>query len=346
MSKIRFSYPFDILGANTSNAVEHDLVLGQSVKDRAFAWPTGPVFADTVRIVEASKPNVNLVRGKDYQLIIMEPRLTEMAQGREIIQGVVVFNKAISPNVTTYGQIVGGPWGVNVDGIEQAIQALDLDSRTVDWSNIANLPDTYQSAPAYSDVGDIFGFEYIITTLGSMVDVMRVGSNAKMETILESIADMRTDFQKALNEHINADGNVHTLTRTQLGVYSTAQVDTKVTHLLSELTKVNSEIAELKTSDVTLNNRLDSLVNSLKSYQYNLDDASRSYQAFTKQIADINQSIAELRTKNTEQDQRATKIEQKNTQQEQTMSGITQANGTIQKAQNDILRRLGSVENK
>ena len=64
MSDIVLRFPFDLTGSLTSNAVRHPVVLGPGPINRGFAFPTGPFFVDTLRIVAANKPTVPLVRGR------------------------------------------------------------------------------------------------------------------------------------------------------------------------------------------------------------------------------------------------------------------------------------------
>ena len=292
MAKILITYPLDLKGNLLSNSTTHEFVLGVGNHNRAFAYPTGPFYANSFRITEVNTPNTPLVRGKDYQLLLLHPDLTKLCK-QEIACGVVVYNPNVSTDVTTTAQVVGGPHAANVVAIEQAINSLDLDNRQIDFSDLSNVPDEYATAPAYSDIGDIYGFEYIITILAQMTDVMKVSDSVAVKQLEQVIADMRKELQQMFQQHIDSDGNVHNLTRAQISVYSTSQVDEEIQKVMTVFNNLSLRIGGLESEDVALNKKLEAINLSLSNYTQQLVLIRQNYQRTNQNVADLSAQVSQ-----------------------------------------------------
>tara|TARA_Y100001956_G_scaffold30297_1_gene29885 strand:- start:742 stop:1929 length:1188 start_codon:yes stop_codon:yes gene_type:complete len=291
MSKTIVSYPLDLMGTMTSNFTTHDMVLGSGSFNRAFAYPTGPFFADTFKLYEASRPNVPLERGKDYQLILLNTTLRKMTT-REICTAVVVYNAAVSSDVIAKAQIVGGPYAANVDAIEQCINALDLDNRQIDFSDLSGVPEEFQTAPAYSDIGDIFGFEYIITVLGQMTEVLKVGDNAAVSQLSEAVEQMRLELRQMLQSHIDSEGNVHNVTRADLSVPSVSEVNTSIQSVMTELNKLATRIGELESTDTATDKKIQAVNEAFDTVALQLTTIRQNYQRTNQNVADLSQQVS------------------------------------------------------
>ena len=292
MSKTIVSYPLDLTGTLTSNLTSHDMVLGSGSFNRAFAYPTGPFFADTFKLYEASRPNVPLERGKDYQLILLNPTLRKMTT-REICTAVVVYNSTVSNDVTAKAQVVGGPYAANVDAIEQAINALDLDNRQIDFSDLSGVPEEFQTAPAYSDIGDIFGFEYIITILGQMTEVLKVGDNAAVSQLENAVEQMRIELRNMFQQHMDSDGNVHNITRADLSVPSVTEMTTADQAVMAELNKLASRIGSLESEDTAVNQKIQAINESFNTVANQLTQMRQNYQRTNQNVADLSSQVSQ-----------------------------------------------------
>jgi hypothetical protein len=291
MSDIVLRFPFDLTGSLTSNAVRHPVVLGPGPINRAFAFPTGPFFVDTLRIVAANKPTVPLVRGKDFEVIFLHPKLTKMVSGREICLGIVITNRTVPTDIIASAQIVGGPMGAWVDAIERAIADLQLDNRAVDFSELRDLPEAYAPAPSYKDIGDLFGFEYVIVQIAALTDVVNSGESTQLEAIKDIFDSLVATFQTALTAHVTAEGNVHHLDIHQANGLTETEIRTLIQGVQKNIDDTIKQINDLKTSDTQINARIDAVIGSMQAYNLQLTTVGNNYQKMTLIVANLQADI-------------------------------------------------------
>lgn len=296
MSKVIMQYPLDLFGTNTGNAVSRPIKLGTGTINRAFAFPTGPFFVDTLRIAPVNAPNQPLVRGTNYEAILLHPSLTKMVGGREIATAIVITKSSVPSDITVSAQIVGGPYAANVESIIQCVESLDLDDPTINFYELRNIPDEFAGAPAFRDLGDFFGFEYIVTLLSKLNDAIRLGASAEMVQIQNMLKAYRQEMLDALEEHRNAEGNVHKVTRGQLDVYSTAEVSALVQTVQSNINAVLQDIGTLNATDTDLAQKIAALVSSIATWNTQLNVVDQNYQKTQLQIAELMDEILVLET--------------------------------------------------
>lgn len=331
MSKVIVTYPLDLKGVLTSNLTRHDIVLGAGTFNRAFAYPTGPFFADTFKLYESTKPNVPLVRGKDYQLILLNPELRKVTT-REICSAVVVHNATVSTDVIAVSQVVGGPYAANVDAIEQAINALDLDNRQIDFSDLSGVPEEFQTAPAYSDIGDVFGFEYIITIMAQMLDALKVGDNAAVSQLEETIEGMRNELSNMFQQHIDADGNVHALTRADLSVPSVSEMNTEDQKLAQSISELANRIGSLESTDQAIDSKITAINQSFATVSQQLSTMRQNYQRTNSNVAELSQQVSEY--------------DDQVLQLSNSLSGTQQELADTKKTVSDMATQLEQLENR
>ncbi|ANZ49012.1 virion structural protein [Erwinia phage Derbicus] len=296
MSKVAMQYPLDLFGTNLSNAVSHPIKLGTGTVNRAFAFPTGPFFVDTLRMAPVNAPNQPLVRGTNYEVILLHPSLTKQAGGREIATAIVITKSSVPADITASAQIVGGPYAANVDNIIQCINTLNLDDPTINFAELRDVPDEFAGAPAFRDMGDFFGFEYIVTLLSKLNDAIRIGASAEMVQIQNMLKAYRQEMLSALEEHRTAEGNVHNLTRGQLDVYSTAEVRAQIQTVQSSINAVLQDIGTLGATDTNLTQQIAALVSSIGTWNTQLNTVDQNYQKTQLQIAELMDEILVLET--------------------------------------------------
>lgn len=291
MSDIVLRFPFDLTGSLTSNAVRHPVVLGPGPINRGFAFPTGPFFVDTLRIVAANKPTVPLVRGTDFEVIFLHPKLTKMTGGREICMGIVITNNKVPTDIIPSAQIVGGPMGAWVEGIERAIADLQLDNRVVDFSKLRDLPEEYAPAPSYKDIGDLFGFEYVIAQISALTDVVNAGGNTQIEAIKDVFDSLVAQFTTALTAHVTAEGNVHHLDIHQANGLTETEIRNAIQVVQKNIDDTIKQINDLKTSDTLINARIDAVIGSMQAYNLQLTTVGNNYQKMTLIVANLQAEI-------------------------------------------------------
>lgn len=295
MSDIVLRFPFDLTGSLTSNAVRHPVVLGPGPINRGFAFPTGPFFVDTLRIVAANNPTKPLVRGTDFEVIFLHPKLTKMTGGREICMGIVITNNTVPTDIVPSAQIIGGPMGAWVEGIERAIADLQLDNRVVDFSKLRDLPEEYAPAPSYKDIGDLFGFEYVIAQISALTDVVNAGGNTQVEAIKDIFDNLVTTFTTALTAHATAEGNVHHLDIHQINGLTETEIRAAIQVVQKNIDDTIKQINDLKTSDTQINARIDAVISSMQAYNLQLTTVGNNYQKMVLIVANLQSEVLKFK---------------------------------------------------
>ncbi|HHS7556368.1 TPA: hypothetical protein ACTPQ1_004660 [Salmonella enterica] len=295
MAEIIYQYPLDLTGTLTSNAVTRRITLGSGKVNRAFAFPDGAFYADTFRLAASNKPGVYpWKRGVDYELVFAHPAYQKMTKNREVVMGVVVTNSAIPTDIEVFARVVGGPQSANVEGIRQVIASLKLEDRVVDFKDLRNVPDTFPSAPTYKDLGDIYGFEYIITVLAGIKDAINSGSAVQLEQIKGILDGLKNDFMAALTAHINAEGNVHHLDIHQANGLTETEIRALIQGVQTAIDATIKDIGDLKAADTALGQRIDAIVNSLAAWNDQLNTVAQNYQKAMLALANLNSLVLEL----------------------------------------------------
>jgi len=303
MPDIIYQYPLDLKGTMTSNAVSVPIVLGGGKVNRAFAFPAGPFYADTFRLRPASAPNTNLVRGTHYELILTHPVYQKMANNREICMAVVVTDSSVPTDLIAVAQVVGGPQSANIAAIKQGLADANLEDKIIDFKNLRNVPDTFPGAPMFKDLGDLFGFEYVITEIAGIRDVINAGQSLQLEQLATLITDMKTQFMTALQTHINAQGNVHSLDIHQANGLTETEIRALIAQVQTAIDAVLSDIGNLKAADTAINGRIDAIVSALASWNDQLNSVAQNYQRMALQLANLNDLVLQLQKMVTDQNQ-------------------------------------------
>lgn len=294
MSDIIFQYPLDLKGTLTSNAVSIPVVLGSGKINRSFAFPAGPFYADSFKLRATNSPTTDYKRGTDYELIFSHPAYTKLSGNKEVVMAVVVTNSSIPTDIIVSAQAVGGPQSANVIAITQAIAILDIDNKKVNFADLIDFPDTLPGAPAFKDIGDIFGFEYIITLLSGILDAIGSGDSVQLEKIKDIIESIKNNFLDALNAHINAEGNVHNLNIHQIDGLTATEIRALIAGVQSAIDATIQQINDLVASDTAINARIDAIVSSLTTFNTQLNTVDQNYQKMVLIVANLNSLVLQL----------------------------------------------------
>lgn len=326
MPDILFQYPLDLTGTATSNNVAIPIVLGGGKINRAFAFPAGPFYADTFRLRPANSPNTVYTRGVDFELIYVHPAYMRLSKNREVVMAVVVTNPKVPTDIICYAQVVGGPQSAVIDTIQQALADANLDDRKVDFADLRNVPDTYPASPTFKDLGDLFGFEYIITELSLMTQAINSGNAVQLDQILSAMTDMQKQFMEGLQAHINSTGNVHSLDIHQANGLTETEIRALIQGVQTAIDAVLKDIGNLQAADTALGKRIDAVVTSLGSWNDQLNSVAQNYQKMALQQANLNDLILQL--------QKMVK------DQNQVIAGLTQRITDLEKAGVDTQQQI------
>lgn len=222
IKNIPWRYEEDRTGRNPDNLVageEHEL---SNRKIRAVGTTYGAFYGDTV-VVEDAATGQALIRGQDYEPIEMAT-MPSLIAGQEVFTVILIYKTDLTKVRVTY-QCFGGQYSNSMDAVVRMIEALDLGERPVSWPDIIGKPDRYPPAPHFHDIGDVYGFEYIVEAVYAVRNAILLGDTASHDEIyryvdawgavLEALIEALRDD---LNAHINDTSNPHKTTKAQVGL--------------------------------------------------------------------------------------------------------------------------------
>ena len=234
-------YPFDKTGTSPDNLVTNEIHELKPTKVRVFAPTYGGFFTESFVLRDVGTGQI-LRRGDQYKF----DNLFEMASiqtKKECAGIIVILDATVSNRVSCDYQVVGGLYGQSNQAIIQQIEALGLDNRPVEWGNIFNKPANFAPAKHLHDIGDAYGFEYMVHAINQLRFAILIGDEGSHTAIHERIDAVSDKFSAKINEavnglnsHVTNYNNPHRVTAAQVGAYTTGEVDDKVGALSTKLT--------------------------------------------------------------------------------------------------------------
>lgn len=216
-------YPIDPTGINPNNLVldePHTLGPGEN---RAFVSSYGPFFTESMVVREVGTGRV-LTKNLHYVAAQIYQDAT-ITMGKEVCGVVVITDPSIRAEILFSYQVVGGVFGSSSKALGQMIENLNLDHRVVEWGAILGTPSNFPPAPHLHDVGDLYGFEYVVEALEALRTAILVGDSASHEELRQWLslemarqAGLVDVVRAALAAHETNYNNPHQVNKTQLGL--------------------------------------------------------------------------------------------------------------------------------
>jgi hypothetical protein len=223
MNPVVIKYPLDLTGTAPANKVAGELHSLEGIGNRAFVPNYGPFYTRSL-VVRRASTNQILSRDTHYVAAQLFVEAT-LRSGQEVCSVIVIKDDSIGSDFVIDYQVVGGDYSTSVDAIVQMINALDLDHRSVEWAKIIGKPEKFQPAPHLHDVGDTYGWEYVVAELEAIRQAILVGDEASHREIYQYVDHqdglITTDLSALRAEydaHAADQTNPHNVTATQVGL--------------------------------------------------------------------------------------------------------------------------------
>jgi hypothetical protein len=191
MPPVPVKYPLDPTGLSPDNLVRDEPKTLGARKVRVFVMDNGAFYSESMLVRDTASNRV-LIRGVDYYPTQLY-ELPTLRYGKEICSVVVITDQTCSANIEVTAQMLGGEFSYSYDAIIQLVNALQLDSRPLAWGNILNKPEAFPAAPHMHDVGDTFGWEYMVSALQRLrqsVEIGSAGGENKIYRYVDSVAEI------------------------------------------------------------------------------------------------------------------------------------------------------------
>lgn len=186
-------YPLDLTGNAISNKVTDEPHTLPNLNYRIFAPKYGAFFSEAPSVRDAAT-NRSLVKGVDYFPAMLHTMATEQT-GLEVHQIIVITDKTCGPDILFDGQMLGGEYSYNYDAIVQLIQRLDLDNRPVLFEAIIGKPTAWNPTPHLHDIGDVYGFEYMVGSLERIREAILLGAAPSTKAIYDYVNNKLTELK-------------------------------------------------------------------------------------------------------------------------------------------------------
>jgi len=217
-------YPLDLTGTSPTNHIVGEVRDILTDANRVFIPLAGPFYADSFTILD-NETGMPLRPVDDY--ILAQPFSQASLRSGKDVQSAVVLRVSAPISVKLDYRVVGGEYSWNLDALQDLITQLDLDDRPIKWGSVLGRPTAYPAAPHIHDIGDTFGWEYVVWQLERITQAIMVGDEASHEEIRqqiriveEQLISLIGSLDNRLVTHVNDKTNPHATTKAQVGLGS------------------------------------------------------------------------------------------------------------------------------
>lgn len=215
-------YPFDKTGTSPTNKIEAEVHVINGPRERAFVPQGGPFYTESMVIIN-TETGLPLVPVDDY--ILCQPFQQAALRTGKDVQCVIWLKTETPISVTIDYQVVGGEYSWNISALVDMIAEIDLDGRPVQWGSIIGRPTAYPPAPHIHDIGDTYGWEYVVFQLEGIRNAILVGDEASHDELRAQMLSIRSELEVLINNvddkldvHLTDFANPHKVTKAQVGL--------------------------------------------------------------------------------------------------------------------------------
>lgn len=217
-------YPFDKSGTSLTNKVIGEIHEINSNQERAFVPLSGPFYTATMKITDMAtgKP---LVPVDDY--VLVQPFQQAALRTGLDVQCVVWLKTKTPSRVSIEYQVVGGEYSWNIQALVQMINDIIIDDRSISWGSIIGKPSGYPPAPHIHDIGDTYGWEYVVYQLEGIRNAILIGDEASHDELRRQIQAIGgglelelSALEGRLTTHLTDFNNPHQTTKVHVGLAS------------------------------------------------------------------------------------------------------------------------------
>lgn len=181
-------YPLDLTGASTDNYVDDEPHTLESHTNRVFVPDYGPFFTKGMIVTDAATGKA-LVEGTQY-VPIQSIASAVARSGKDVCGAVAIIDPTVSNNVTFSGQVIGGPYILMVQALIDMLATVNVDTRVFNYGEIVGKPNLFPVGHHLHDVGDIYGFEYLVYVLEDIRQAVLNGDVAALDALRNYIDNL------------------------------------------------------------------------------------------------------------------------------------------------------------
>lgn len=206
MAAIVTQYPFDPTGVSPNNLVtgeQHTLVSGIN---RVAIPNYGAFYSDSMVVTDNANGQPLTANTQYFQIMYWDE--ASAITGKEVMCGIVVTDPNVSNDISLTYQVVGGVYSNIYQPLVDLIATINIDERTVVWGDLLGTPDFFPPAAHLHDLGDLYGFEYLVDAVNRLRDAVNRGNAATYEELRAYINSNFTTIDSFITNH-PGDINAH-----------------------------------------------------------------------------------------------------------------------------------------
>ena len=215
--------PLDLSGMAATNRVVAELHPIAASGNRAVVTQRGPFYTRGL-VVRNKNTGLTLVPDVDYRPVHMFLEAS-LRSTMEVCSVILVLPACSATAIEIDYQAVGGEYSASVSSIEQMVDSLDLDNRTVYWGDLIGAPEYFPPTAHLHDIGDLYGFEYVVAALEGVRRAILLGDQASFDEMRRyvdlqdnAIRALVNSGQSQIDDHINNRNNPHQTTKAHVGL--------------------------------------------------------------------------------------------------------------------------------
>lgn len=216
-------YPLDPTGLSPDNRVVGEVHKTINTLKRIIIPEHGPFYTESLRVYESAS-NRQLA-STDFVAVEYYVSASSMF-GKDIRSVILITNPTITTNEFKIDyQVLGGDFSYSSGVIKELYDSVMSDTRPVTWPDILDKPDRFNPASHLHDVGDVFGFEYLVNAIEALKRAILLGDTISHDEIFKYIDNQGGELQDNIDEvirllrlHEGLKNNPHEVTKEQVGL--------------------------------------------------------------------------------------------------------------------------------
>lgn len=194
ITPILYVHPIDKTGVNPNNLIQNEPHAIGKRPIRILTPNFGAFYTDSLALIDQAS-GLPLIKdtgeNSDGQYSCGELYAEPTSRfGKEIMSVILIKDPNVSENVSLTYQCVGGQFENYNQAIIQMYNKLINDNRGVHWDNISGKPENgYPPAKHLHDIGDTYGWEYIVQALERLRQAILIGDAAAHDVMYQYIDD-------------------------------------------------------------------------------------------------------------------------------------------------------------
>lgn len=197
-------YVLDPTGTNPDNLVVGEPHTLSDLRNRVIAPVFGAFFTEGCSVVDTDNNNRVLIRGIDYVFAELYQSLT-LKFGKEVCGLIIVINRDVGSHVKVTYQAVGSQYVTSAEGLKNLLEELSDTEFSNSYFDIRNRPDAFVPSPHVHDLGDGYGFEFLVYALEKIRNAIIWADMRAIDSLMTQVFDFLENLQRNLNYRIDTE---------------------------------------------------------------------------------------------------------------------------------------------